>query len=266
MSVPDSCSEWRDRMAQGNDTSHVLGNLERDLCVPAATEEFYRCLALTAPWTDWEEAWDAAKQIVWGDPDTLCCCGGSVPHDLFFSLVRFMMVRTIIRGLDDLDPGTSADLINRYHIDTCNPDHWPEDLTEDRLSALCDELASDCSTGYPNGVTWVADAHEVPWNKPDLREILRGLGLPHFENQIWVQVLRYNRADIKPKKLHVPRTLDAIDNPDFDVAVDCNATTGITKPTLEAEVGTTGYREAVHRTCNTTMETLEIKRIDGNPS
>lgn len=127
---------------------------------------------------------------------------------------------------------------------------------------MCGDLAREYPTGHSGAITWVADAADMPWQDPTLRPALRRLGLPHFEQEAWVLILRYNRNDLN-RTLHVPRALDGINCPGFAVQTDCDAPTGMTKPTPEAGEGALGYPEAVHRTTMMNTSVIDLRQIDG---
>jgi len=266
MNITEACNGWREAMSRGNKTQHVLANIERDRCVPEeAEDEFFRRLAETGPWESPGDAWKKARDVVWSAGTTFQCTGQPVAGGRMARLMHLKEVWKWDRGLDDMDPKLAATLGTRYGIRADKPDSWPDELDDNARRQLCEELQAEYPTGQPEHITWVADDGEMPEPLAGLRDVLRRCGLQKFEGQTWVLILRYNRVDV-PESLHVPRVLDAVDQPRFDVQTDCDAPTGRTKPTEKADAGAAGYSEAVHRSDSIPMQQVELRRIDGDPS
>ena len=281
MHVPDSCHQWRFKMQTDDEERQVLHNVEADPCTPLEVqEEFFRRLARTSPWEDARQAWEAAKNVVWGNdgnpdgPGPFYCTGRTVPDERMHTLIRFTAVVDWSRNLDKEAPQRASEIAQRSGIlqsdalraaAPAKAKLWPADLSAKQRTALCGDLAQEYPTGHPGGITWVGDAAEIPWQDDTLRPALRGLGLPQFEEEAWVLILRYNRNDLNPT-LHVPRALDGINSPGFAVQTDCDAPTGMTKPTPEAREGTLGYPEAIHRSTMMNISVIDLRQIDGHTS
>jgi hypothetical protein len=262
MNIPKNCEAWRQLMAEGGDEHLVLGNIERDQCVPPdVANDFFEALASTAPWADSKSAWDAAKSVVYSSPDRFFCQGRPVPDGKMTSLLRFRFVRDWNRELREVDPERAERLSAKYGIPSDN--RWPKDLDDRQRAEFCSELKTSYPTGNLKGISWVADEKAVQDSAIGSLETLRRLGLPHFEKQDWAFVLRYNRAG-EAKEIHVPRALDGIDSGSFDVVKNCDAPYGMTKPTAKASPGASGYPEAVHRSARIDLDRMEIRQLNGD--
>ncbi len=286
MHIPDSCHQWRLKMQSNSQESdgaerQVLHNVEADPCTPLEVEEeFFVRLARTSPWENAPQAWEAAIRIVWGNdrnpdgPDRFYCVGRIVPEDRMRTLIRFTPVADWSRNLDKEAPQRASGIAQRTGVLQSSSlaavggsaaKLWPADLSPKQRAALCSDLAQEYPTGHSGGIAWVADAADVPWQDDRLRPVLRRLGLPHFEHDIWVLMLRYNRNDLN-RTLHVPRAFDGINCPGFAVQTDCDAPTGMTRPTPEAGEGSLGYPEAVHRNRMMKISVIALRQIDGHTS
>jgi len=249
MIPPSALSDWQAHMASSAETGQVLQNLLDEPCLDlAVANEFFNRAVASPPATTAHEAWNIAKIAVWKAPQ-LNYKRSTVPVGRFSELIRFTLptkLPAMISGLDIAALGLSAGDLDR--------------ATPAELELVVDEarLAASVTLSY---VVWVAEVTpELEATLPTPRDLVDRLGLPYHLDQIngggcCIEV-RYQRTNLPSDvELHVPSSLDGIDNPAFRPVTDCTAPCGTTAA-LSAG-GASGFPEAIHRGCVVTP--FEIK-------
>lgn len=249
MTVPPSVADWQTQMETAPDTQQILQNLLDEPCLNSTVEnDFFIRVSVASSPSSADEAWKTAMHAVWQAPN-LNFQRATVPAGRFDKLIRFTIptkLPDMISGLDVSSLGLSTG-----DLDRATPDDLELVLDEARLSA-------SIKLSY---VVWVAEATpELEAALPTPRDLMDRLGLPPQLNQIngggCCVELRYQRADLPAGvDLHVPSSLDGIDNPAFRPVSDCAAPCGSTVA-LSAG-GAAGFPEAIHRGCVVTP--FEIK-------
>ncbi|MFP4500940.1 MAG: hypothetical protein ACLFTT_08070 [Candidatus Hydrogenedentota bacterium] len=249
-------------MRRDGESLRVLDNIEKEGCLSdTIVNDFFSELAKTGPWANAHEAWEAAKQVVFTAPKRFQCKGNVVENGSFAVVIRFLP-ETDIDRLASHELPKLREAVNKAGI---RPGERPSRMTDGQRERLCRALEDRVQVGRSDGIACVADSAQVPWDVPSLRQTLRCLGIPNFETESWVIVLRYPREKV-PCGLQVPRALDGIDHPPFRLQEDCTAKAGMTKPIPEAGDGARGYPEAIHRSEIIDMLTVDIRPINGPPS
>ena len=200
----------------------------------------------------------AGMSVVTMHPDELYCTGREVPADRMNSLVRFVRLRDIIWLIPDSETERKEMLVQKLPFLRRKRPRHP--LSRAHRDSLKQDLGRDLRVGRDEGVAWVTDDTVLPGTNAPLRTIVQRLGLTHFKDDAWLIVLRYNRDDV-PHSLHVPRSLDAMGHPAFEVQTDCSAPVGMTKPLPEAPEGVVGCPEAVHRSTRVRVAGMEARYI-----
>ena len=220
-------------MDSGEKERLILANVEKDSCLDGQVEvAFFKRLAACGRPASSGEAGQFAFNVVLHDPDRFVCQGRNVPEDLFVSLFRLQRVSLLGYAL----PPSLLDSIG--YEDRA---FW-DDIAEEDLRSVTDEFDGQVQVGNRLKVVWVTDFADIADRLTDLSSLVNSLGL---EEDRYV-LCSYNREDAG-RTLHVPRAIDAIDQPLFQVVDDPNADHGWTGPTdgrVEERLP-----EAVHRNC-----------------
>ena len=254
MNIPATCNAWADMMRSDPDTAQVLDNMESDSCVDAAHEyTFFQRIEASGPPTDVVKAWNAAKNAASGASggNDLYCTGKEVPDDRFLSLVRVIRAEDAFYVVDDAYRSGKETGTTHAELEKCDFDTLHDFV-----------VGYDGSTGgnigKPNTPAWVAE-HSAGLASlfSNGVELTKRLGLPWqhqsvVKRNMYVRIA-FDRGDL-PESLHVPRVLDATDNPPFRPNPDCAADHGLTMP-LPGAAGP-GFPEAVHRACK--VERIEL--------
>lgn len=250
-------AEWREAMLGDTDQARVLENLEADNCVyQSLVEELVS--GLSDQFVD-DQSWDkqaragaaaaALRQVVRGTEESCLkylCQGKEVPKGKFERLIRFDKSKNWSHRFPTADdPRLNA--LRAMGIDKRQP---LSRLNEEQQVALTRELeAAEVLVGHPRKcpIVWLADADDVQWTAGNTSRTLDRLGLDMGPSVHDVMITQLNRDELA-KSLHVPRALDATDNPLFQVNTDCDANSGFTRPIGKAaEDGESGLPEAVTR-------------------
>lgn len=247
LDIPPSCEQWAETMgAGGTETGRILSNVRKDGCVdPEVANEFFNRLGSRAPFGDQYEAKTAAFNVVQGDQNRFTCKGKAVPADRFRGLFRLEDVESLrYRVPEALDRAgvTDSEVV--------------ADLAEEDLLTLTNEYDGEVSLGNRLGVVWCADA--AGSLAGDMSTLVDRLGIAGLKNADRCVLCRYDRSRTG-RALHVPRMLDAIDRPEFEVVKDCEADNGMTRPLRRPAAE--GLPEAVHRRCTVVPELWELREL-----
>lgn len=239
-------------MASTPDTAQVLQNLRNESCLePQDEKEFFNRVAAQGAPADADQAWNQAKSAVWNHPPSLNFKRSTVPDSRFADMIRFSLpvkIRDMFPKLDVSAHGLSLGGLDR--------------ASQAELESVIDEAALAAQITLIN-VVWVAEVTpDLEVTLPNLAEMMDRLGLPQHFEQIksggCCVEIRYQRAALPAGvELHVPSSLDGIDNCQFRPVADCAASCGITEP-LTAGAGA-GFSEAVHKGC--AVAPFEIKLL-----
>lgn len=249
MTPPPALATWQTQMASSAEPAQILQNLLSESCLQSTIEdEFFNRIAGAPAAASAQEAWDVAKTAVWHAPQ-LNYKRAAVPVGRFDNLIRFTLptkLPAIVSGLDVAALGLSAG-----DLDRATPAELEMVLDEARLS-------TSITLSY---LVWVAEVSpDLEASLPTPNALMDRLGLPIHLAQInnggCCVELRYQRTNLPlGVELHVPSSLDGIDNPAFRPVSDCAAPCGSTAA-LSAG-GAAGFPEAIHRGCVVTP--FEIK-------
>lgn len=240
--IPETCQKWKQMMHSGDQESRILANMENDPCLDEDVERaFFDRLAARGDPARPKQAWALAQQTVQADPDGFVCQGREVPRDLFAALFRLERVSSLRRIIprEVLD---AKGLRDRELIE-----HAPEE----ELRSVVHEHHGPIQLGNKLQVVWVTDFARIETLLNDLPQIANRLGL-QADRYI---LCAYNREDTD-RSLQVPRALDGVDNPGFQVVVDCSADYGRTRPVNGPPEQ--GLPEAVHRSCSIVPRRWEL--------
>ena len=247
MDIPRSCEQWAQAMEGGGMAARrIVANVWKEACVDSGmAQEFFDSLGRKGPFRDEHEAETGAFNVVYGDQDRFTCKGKPAAADRFRSLFRLEDVSSLrYRVPEALARGdvTDSELVG--------------ELPDEDLLTLTNEYHGEVSLGNRLGVVWCADA--AGSLAGDMTTLVERLGIAALENADRCVLCKYDRSTTG-KSLHVPRVLDAIDRPEFEVVQDCDAETGMTRP-LEGSTAE-GLPEAVHRCCPVVPEVWELKEL-----
>ena len=230
-------------MNRSTESSQVLKNLLAEPCLDAADEtEFFRRVEARGLPADAREAWDFAKFSVWAT-SPLNFKRGQVPAGRFDEMIRF----TLPEKLTEMFPGLdlTATGLSEGELNEASTDELTEVVEEARIRTALQ-------------LKYVVWAAEVTANLEAARgrpvELMDRLALSNHLAQVTAGhhciELRYARSDLPTgTELHVPSTLDGIDNADFRPEPNCAAPCGTTAPYT---AGYAGFSEAVHQGCTVT--------------
>ena len=188
-----------------------------------------------------DEAWLLACKIVQDDPDRFVCQGREVPETMFVGLFRFQSVSSLRYAL----PPPFLESIGYRDKD------FSVDTEEEDLLSVADEYGGPVNLGNQLQIVWITDFAEIENRLIDPPALANWLGLDADRYIVCV----YNREDTG-RTLHVPRALDGVNQPLFEVVDDPAADCGWTKPTDGSKEG--GWPEAVHRNCSVVPQRWEL--------
>ena len=229
-------------MKAGAQEPLVLANIEKDSCLDkAVTTAFFERLAACGPPSTPDEAWLFACKIVRDAPDRFVCQGREVPETMFVGLFRFQSVSALRYAL----PRGFLESIGYRDKEFC------DDTEEEDLRSAADEYDGPINLGNKLQIVWVTDFAEIENKLNDPTALTNWLGIDAHRYILCV----YNREDTG-RTLHVPRALDGVDRPLFQVVDDPAADCGWTKPADGSEEG--GRPEAVHRKCSVVPQRWEL--------
>ncbi len=136
-------------------------------------------------------------------------------------------------------------------------------LPDEDLRAVTSEYDGPINLGNLIGLVWVADHDQVKDLTDDLRRLIDRLGLVWSDDEAQCILCAYNREDAGRadggRMLHVPRALDAVGDPQFEVNRDCSADHGRTRPMTRPI--DEGLNEAVHRNCSVVPSLWEARTL-----
>ncbi len=105
--------------------------------------------------------------------------------------------------------------------------------------------SGDLNLSHRKGVAWVTDSDQLGSPAPSLSEAADALGLHDLRTEPAGILFRYERTKVGQQ--HLPRSLDALENPPFAMKTDCNLPHGTTR---RISTGADGLPEAIHPGCN----------------
>lgn len=234
MDIPDPCENWKRMMESGSEASQVLANIEADPCYDGGvTEEFFARLAARGDPASPQQAWAFAYETVREAPNKFVCQGWEVPGELFAGLFRLQRVSSLRYVLppEVLDGKGLRDR------------EFAGGISHEDLRCIVDQYEGPVKLGNELQVVWVTDVAQIEGLREDINQIIIRLGLPPDRYVL----CEYNREDTN-RTLHVPRALDAVNQPLFEVVVDCSADYGRTR--VIGGSAEEGLPEAVHRACS----------------
>lgn len=246
-------------MASTPETAQVLQNLRNEPCLDrmdkvlkrSVEDEFFHRVAAQGAPADAGQAWKQAESAVWKHTPPLNFKRSTVPASRFADLIRFSLPVKIPDMFPTLD--VSALGLSSGDLDRASPAE---------LESVIDEAALAAHLTLSK-VVWVAEVTpDLEVTLPNRAGLMDRLGLPEHLDQIngggCCVEIRYQRAALPAGvELHVPSSLDGINNPAFRPSSDCAAPCGDTVP-LTAGTGA-GFPEAVHKGC--AVAPFEIKLL-----
>jgi hypothetical protein len=257
MARSSAVGDWEAKMASEPEQARILDNISRDACIPPEVfQEFFARVEVFAhadPPQTADQAQDIGWEVVHQDPDRFTCQGRPVPDGVFVSLVRFEDIGSLQYRVPDVlrEKGLR------------DPEALPA-LPDEDLRTVTDEHDGDVQLGNLLALVWVSDFDFVQGQGYDceghdgLGELIDRLGLDHLDgaSRCVICVFDRDRAD---GSLHVPRSLDAISMPAFELVEDCSAEQGQTRPLHSPDKG--GLPEAVLRSCTVRPTTWALRSL-----
>jgi hypothetical protein len=241
--IPDSCHAWETKMKKDKDSKKILDNLKQDVCIDeSVTDNFFTLLAEKGKPESPSKAKKAAFNIVKEHNEHFTLQGATIPEDMFRILFRIESVSALKYLIPDEIKGLS--------------DREIKESPDEELLSLTNQYTGLVDLGNPLKIVWVTDFEEIEPIIDKFDTVCDRLGIIAQENENRYIIYSYDRDNIN-ESLYVPRSLDAIDNPEFSIVEDCDAKTGITK-SLNPD-NNQGLSEAVHRGCLVTPKTWELK-------
>lgn len=247
--IPGICQVWAGLMASGkNGEDRILKNLQHEKCIDNTTwHEFFSRLAPKGQPTRAGEAKQWAEEVIQEDPDRFTCRGREIPKNLFVLLFRLEDLKALRWRIPDC--------LNRFGI---NDEKLIKELPEEELLSVTDEYREIVRLGGKLGVVLVTDYEIVKDSLHDLEDLVDKLGLRNLVNEDRCVLCVYERNDIGIS-LHLPRSFDGLDNPQFEIVEDCRADAGKTLPlSLPREQG---LPEAVHKKCEIIPKQWRLRPI-----
>lgn len=237
-------------MAASPESEQVLQNLLNEPCIDSVHEdEFWNRVTRRGTASSAKEAWTAAQRSVWEDP-SLNRKRVEVPPDRFKRLARIALPSKLPDMFPTLD--TAASGLSAGALDSADSALVDDLIDEARLS-------SELRLSY---LVWVAEhSSDFDAAKSSPIDLSDRLGLrahhDHLGSGNPCVEIQFDRADLPPGvTLHVPSSLDGIDNECFRPTTDCAAPCGRTEP-LNPAAGA-GFPEAVHGACTVTRFDLTL--------
>ncbi len=222
----------------------------RDDCLDEeVTVEFFKRLSRKGVPRDARGAECFAFDVIKADPDVFVCKGPFVPDGVFVRLFRVECISDLRYRLPE-ETLTATGVNHKEFVDS---------LPDEDLQSLTDEYDGPIKLGNQIDVVWVTDFERVEPLFDDFAGLLDRLGWSEAASDMGrCVVVAYHREQVG-RTIHVPRSLDAMGHPEFDVIEDCSAEMGMTKPiTAPREMG---LPEAVHRGCTVVPSRWEMRRI-----
>ncbi len=237
-------------MESGDRQRRILDNMVRDDCLDEeVTVEFFEMLSEKDVPKDARDAESSAFDVIKTAPDVFVCKGTFVPEGVFVRLFRVECVSDLRYRLPE-DTLTSKGVNHKEFVDS---------LPDEDLLSLTDEYDGPIQLGNQIDVVWVTDFERVEPLLTDLAGLLDRLGRLAADSDMGrCVVVAYDREQAG-RSVHVPRSLDAMGHPEFDVIEDCFAEMGMTKPITASPA--MGLPEAVHRGCRVLPSRWEMRRI-----
>lgn len=246
MEFSENCQSWIAQMesASDDDARRILQNLRDDPCIDdRVAHHFSARLAEGDPPSTARSARRHVEAVVADDPDRFLCTGRVIPDDGFAVLFRIERISNLDRRLPGYvlaKTGLTGKAIRAG-------------LSDEDLRTVTSEYDGPINLGTPDWpLVWVADHDQVKDLTDDLRRLIDRLGLDWSDDEAQCILCAYNREDAGRtdggRTLHVPRALDAVDSPQFEVNRDCSADHGQTRPITRPI--DEGLNEAVHRNCS----------------
>jgi len=236
-------------MASGkNGEDRILKNLQREKCIDNKTwNEFFKRLAQKGQPNHAGEAKQWAVDVIIADPDRFACRGHKIPKKLFVRLFRLEDLKALRWRIPDC--------LNRLGI---NDEILIKELTDEELLSITDEYRDTIELGGKLGVVLATDYEVVKDVLYDLDDLVDKLGLRNLVNEKLCVIFVYKRNDIG-SSLHLPRSFDGLDCPQFEIVEDCKADAGKTLPlSLPHEQG---LPEVVHKECEIIPEQWKLRSI-----
>ena len=233
MQIPPACAAWAEMMEEGEEQRRILVNLQREECLKKkVAEEFFGRLSRKGNPKTPKQAQDFAFEVVKAGKALFTCQGRRVPGKAFSTLFRMESAKDLrYRIPKALDPkGLRDDAINR--------------LSDEDLRSVVEDYRDAVTLGSQLRIVWVTDFRAVEQLLDRVSVVADRLGMDLKGENRWVTFV-YNRKGLRCS-LRVPRSLDGIDKPRFQLVEDCSAKAGRTAPMTAKEAG---LPEAVHRGC-----------------
>lgn len=253
MRVPESCEGWLQALRSGGEDEQCIAyNFLRDPCVPQDVErEFFERLARKGSTWDSASARSAAIDIVRDEPDRFTLAGRSVPDHRFQTIVRVEGASQLAFRLNN---DSHTELLARFGLPKGRPFR---DFSAADLGPILTWLREQPITvGNARQIVWVTDQAEIAAASGGPSELGGRLGLRSLDGEDLAIAYVYDRTanGVSP---HVPRILDAPDEPRFEPVIDCDAEVGLTR----AIDGGAGVPEAVHRRATIRLGDVHGERL-----
>lgn len=222
-------------MEQAEEGKRILNNIKLDPCLPAPVESafFDRLSAKGNPGAP-GEAQRMAYSVVAEDLDNFTCQGRHVPEGRVQTLFRMESVSSLRYR--------TPDILDRMGL----TDSSLRRLASEELRTIIDDYEGIVLLGNKLQIVWATDYAMTQDLLDNPKVLIDRLGLAHLAEEAHCIFCAYPRNG-GGGVLNVPRALDAIDMPGFQVVPDCSAESGKTRPlTARPE---DGLPEVIHRRC-----------------
>jgi len=220
MDIPEFCREWAAAMGSGkNGENRILGNLQREKCIDEETwNEFFHLLGLKGKPSDAAKAKQWAEGVIQGNLGKFTCRGREIPRECFLLLFRLEDLKALRWRIPDC--------LKKFGI---VDEELIKGLPEEELLSITNEHKGIIRLWGKLGLVWATDYKIAENLLYDLDQLVDKLGLRNLVNEDRCVLCVYARSDIS-SSLHLPRSFDGLDNPQFDIIEDCKADAGKTQP------------------------------------
>lgn len=236
-------------MNADSETKKIADNVRADECIHQnVVDTFFERISEKNEPSSSKEAKNIACEVAWGDPDTFLCQGNEVPDHRFHTMFRVYATISIRNLIWDriIESGTNRKkLINGQ-------------LPATQEKAIIDNFTGPFQFAEDNRIIWATEDDGSQQQNSKTDELIARLGMSHFKTDQNCVICKYERQYVD-STLHVPRSFDALDQPNFAIELRCDAETGTTKPIGDENVY--GMPEAVHRNCTVPSVRLEYRTL-----
>jgi len=256
MKITATLAEWREAMLGSCETRRMLRRIEADSCLPASVETlFFNAISTEVVASPLPASQPFRTRAIWAGERLLTALGNvirdvsvrgpEVAGGVFDNLARIRPARdyrwclpTAARQQFFLDFGIGRD-------------DWPT-APDDQLRLWIEahqvDYTGPIETGGRSGPAFVTDYAQLPVPTPSFEDLQNLLGLIFADGSRTLGILcRYRRTELTSQglRLCLPRSVDGLDYPPFEMEPDCTAPHGRTRQLN----GSPGLPEAIHASC-----------------